>query len=177
MSPLSAASGFVPGASAGVALRADGGIEALPGLADHPLLAADSPALTFARAQLAADRVYVSFLWPLGGSRAARGHARLTALARPELAPAGLSGLLLLSAPRDLSGLTPRELQVLGLLIQGRSSDEIARGLAVTPRTVAAHLRHIGAKLSTPTPTLAALRAERDGLYVPPPTGAPPVRP
>jgi hypothetical protein len=49
MSPLSAASGFVQGASAGVALRADGGIEALPGLAGHPPLAADSPALTFAR--------------------------------------------------------------------------------------------------------------------------------
>jgi DNA-binding CsgD family transcriptional regulator len=177
MSPLSAASGFVRGAIAGLALRADGGTEELPGLAGHPLLGVGSPALAVARAQIDAGRVYASFLWPLGGRRASGGHARLTTLVRPEQAPAALSGLVVVSPPGDLWGLTPRELEVLGLLIEGHTASEIAGALLIAPRTGAAHLRHILRKLSSPTPTLAALRAERDGLYVPPRTGTPPERP
>jgi DNA-binding NarL/FixJ family response regulator len=68
----------------------------------------------------------------------------------------------------DLHGLTPRELEVLGLLVEGCSNHEIARALVVAPRTVAAHLEHVLVKLAAPTRTLAAVRAERDGLYVPP---------
>lgn len=68
-------------------------------------------------------------------------------------------------------------MEVLGLLIEGRTADEIARALLLAPRTSAAHLRHILGKLSSPTPTLAALRAERDGLYVPPRIGPPRPRP
>jgi DNA-binding NarL/FixJ family response regulator len=67
----------------------------------------------------------------------------------------------------DLNGLTPRELEVLGLLVDGRSNREIARALVVAQRTVAAHIEHILVKLATPTRTLAAVRAERAGLYVP----------
>ena len=177
MSPLAVPSGFVRGAIAGRVLRADGGSEELPGLGGHPLLGVGSPALAVARAQIDAGRVYASFLWPLGGRRAAGGHARLTALVRPKQAPAALSGLVVVSPPGDLWGLTPRELEVLGLLIEGRTAGEIARALLLTPRTVAAHLQHILGKLSSPTLTLAALRAERDGLYVPPRIGTPPPRP
>jgi DNA-binding NarL/FixJ family response regulator len=72
-----------------------------------------------------------------------------------------------LSPVTDLHGLTPRELEVLGLLVEGCSNHEIARALVVAPRTVAAHLEHVLVKLSAPTRTLAAVRAERDGLYVP----------
>jgi DNA-binding CsgD family transcriptional regulator len=177
MSLLSAISGFVRGAVTGLALRADGGTEELPGLVGHPLLGIGSPALAVARAQIDAGRVYASFLWPLGGRRAAGGHARLPALIRPEQAPAALSGLVVVSPRGDLWGLTPRELEVLGLLIEGRTAGEIARALLLVPRTGAAHLRHILGKLSSPTPTLAALRAERDGLYVPARIGTPPPRP
>jgi DNA-binding NarL/FixJ family response regulator len=53
------------------------------------------------------------------------------------------------------------------LLIDGCSNQEIARALVVAPRTVAAHLEHILVKLGAPTRTLAAVRAEREGLYVP----------
>ena len=67
----------------------------------------------------------------------------------------------------DLNGLTPRELEVLGLLVDGRSNREVARALVVAQRTVAAHIEHVLVKLATPTRTLAALRAERAGLYVP----------
>nr|WP_281373230.1 LuxR C-terminal-related transcriptional regulator [Kineococcus aurantiacus] len=71
--------------------------------------------------------------------------------------------------------MTPRELEVLGLVVDGCSNPEIARTLTVTPRTVAAHVEHVLVKLGAPTRTLAAVRAEREGLYVPPlaltPTG------
>jgi DNA-binding NarL/FixJ family response regulator len=73
----------------------------------------------------------------------------------------------LLSPATHLHGLTPRELEVLGLLVEGCSNQEIARALVVAPRTVAAHLEHVLVKLGAPTRTLAAVRAERDGLYVP----------
>ena len=71
-------------------------------------------------------------------------------------------------APRqDLRGLTPRELEILGPLGRGSSNAEIARALVVAPRTVAAHLEHILVKMDAPTRTLAAVRAQRSGLYVP----------
>ena len=38
--------------------------------------------------------------------------------------------------------------------------------LVVARRTVAAHIEHILLKLVTPTRTLAAVRAERAGVYV-----------
>ena len=117
--------------------------------------------------RIADGQVYSSFLWPRGGSHAPDGHARVTALAAPDDVPAVLGGVVLLSPVPDLHGLTPRELEVLGLMVEGRSNQEIARTLVVAPRTVAAHLEHLLAKLEAPTRTLAAVRAERQGLYVP----------
>ncbi|MFI7587055.1 response regulator transcription factor [Spongisporangium articulatum] len=72
-----------------------------------------------------------------------------------------------MSPQGDLHGLTPRELEVLGLLADGLSNGDIARTLNVAPRTVAAHMEHVLVKLAAPTRTLAALRAVREGLYVP----------
>ena len=68
MSPLSAISGLVRGAIAGLAFRADGGTEEPPGPAGHPLLGVGAPALAVARAQIDAGRVYASFLWPLAAA-------------------------------------------------------------------------------------------------------------
>ena len=45
-----------------------------------------------------------------------------------------------------------------------RSHDPLA--LAIAQRTVATHIEHILAKLSVATRTLAAVSAEREGLYV-----------
>jgi DNA-binding NarL/FixJ family response regulator len=85
-------------------------------------------------------------------------------------------GTLLVRPHVDCRGLTPRELQVLGLLIEGRSNQQIATGLAVTPRTVAAHVEHLLDKLDAPTRTSAAVQAEREGCYVPPSPEAPQAR-
>jgi DNA-binding CsgD family transcriptional regulator len=170
MLSLTAAVRLVRGASAGVVLREDGGIEALPGLRTHALLAADSPAVAAARAALATGLLFTSFLWPLADRDGPQAHVRITALPAEDLR-VHLTGMVLVSPPGDLRGLTPRELEVLGLLIDGWSNARIARTLIVAPRTVAAHLEHILAKLSAPSRTLAAVRAERAGLYVPRPRG------
>jgi DNA-binding CsgD family transcriptional regulator len=57
--------------------------------------------------------------------------------------------------------------EVFGLLIDGCSNQQIAHALVVAPRTVAADLEHILAKFGAPTKRLAAVRAEREGGYVP----------
>src|SRR3954447_11647933 len=101
------------------------------------------------------------------GGHAPGGHLRITALAPPADLPVRLTGVVLVCPADDLFGLTPRELEVLGLLVDGRSNREIARALVVAQRTVAAQIEHILVKLATPTRTLAAVRAERAGLYVP----------
>lgn len=85
-------------------------------------------------------------------------------------------GAILVTPDVDCRGLTPRELQVLGLLVEGRSNQQIASTLAVAPRTIAAHVEHVLNKLDAPTRTLAAVRAEREGCYVPPPPDPPPSR-
>jgi DNA-binding CsgD family transcriptional regulator len=167
MRSLLTAARLVRGATAGTVLRRDGRTEPLPGLDGDPLLAVGSPVLSAACARIADGQVYSSFLWPLGGRHAPGGHARVTALAAPDDVPAILGGVVLLSPVPDLHGLTPRELEVLGLVVEGRSNQEIARSLVVAPRTVAAHVEHVLVKLDAPTRTLAAVRAEREGLYVP----------
>jgi DNA-binding CsgD family transcriptional regulator len=156
---------LVRGATAGVVLRADGRSRPLPGLLPDPLLTSCSPVLAAVRDRIGDGRVCSSFLWPAGGAHAPGGHVRVTALAGPADEP--LVALALLSPAGDLCGLTPRELQVLGFLVEGRSNQEIARALVVARRTVAAHLEHVQSKLGTSTRTHAAVRAERDGLYVP----------
>jgi DNA-binding CsgD family transcriptional regulator len=165
---LTAAVGLVQGALGAVVLHADGEIALLPGLDGHALLAVGSPALAAAREHLPAGRTYTSFLWPLGGRLAPHGHLRITAMAPSADLPLHLTGLVVASPPGDLRGLTPRELEVLGLLVEGASNAAIARVLVVAPRTVAAHLEHILVKLAAPSRNLAAVRAQRAGLFVPP---------
>jgi DNA-binding CsgD family transcriptional regulator len=169
MRSLVTAARLVRRATAGTVLREDGGCQPLPGLPGDALLDLDSPVLAAGRERIADGHLYSSFLWPLGGRHAPGGHVRFTVLAVPEGAPAGLTAVAVLSSPTGLRGLTPRELEVLGLLVEGCSNQEIARTLVVAPRTVAAHVEHVLAKLGAPTRTLAAVRAEREGLYVPAP--------
>ena len=172
MRSLLTAARVVQGAVAGVVLCRDGRTVGIPGLRDDALLAGGSPVLDAARAALRSGQVYTSFLWPRGGRHAPNGHARVTVLTGPDDVSCVLSGMVLLSPAGDLRGLTPRELEVLGLVIEGYANQEIARALVVAPRTVAAHLEHILVKLKAPSRTLAAVRAERAGLYVPAGTGA-----
>jgi DNA-binding CsgD family transcriptional regulator len=158
---------IVQGATAGAALLQDGTTYPLPGLEDHALLVAESPVVEIARATLLAGQVYRSFMWPARDGCGDTDHVRMTVLAATGL-PNFMVGALLVAPGVDCRGLTPRELQVLGLLVDGRSNQQIAKRLAVAPRTVAAHMEHVLDKLGAPTRTLAAVRAEREGCYVPP---------
>jgi DNA-binding CsgD family transcriptional regulator len=167
MRSLLDAARLVSGATAGTVLCLDGVTQHLPGLDAHPLLVVGSPILAVAVLRIAHGRVYSSFLWPLGGGHAPDGHTRVTVLSAPEDGSQAACGAVLLSPSPDLHGLTPRELEVLGLLVDGCSNREIARTLVVASRTVAAHIEHLLVKLQVPTRTLAAVRADRDGLYVP----------
>ena len=60
--------------------------------------------------------------------------------------------------------LSPREIDVLRLLADGRTDREIAGALAISPRTVARHVTAILAKLGVATRTAAATLAVRERL-------------
>jgi len=61
-------------------------------------------------------------------------------------------------------GLTPRELDVLHLLAQGLTQEEMAERLVISPKTVATHIEHVLAKLEVHSRAQAVARAYRDSL-------------
>lgn len=162
---LLATARLVQGATAGVILLRDGTSYALPGLESHPSLV-HSLVLDLARQTLLAGEVYRSFMWPAQDGAGFGHHARITILAATDV-PAFVLGTLLLAPNGECRGLTPREMEVLGLIVDGRSNQQIATRLTVAPRTVAAHVERILHKLRVPTRTLAAVQAEREGCYIP----------
>ncbi len=62
----------------------------------------------------------------------------------------------------DTGPLTPRQLAVLGLLSEGKSNKEIARGLAISDLTVKVHITTIFRKLGVATRTQAILAFQRE---------------
>lgn len=162
-----AAAQVVRGVEAGFVVYRSGGTVSLPGLLHDALLCDGSGLLEAARATLTGDQLCTRFLWPRGGRHAPDGYARVTVLAGAEDSSGLLLGMVLLSPAGELRGLTPRELEVVGLLVEGCANHEIARALVVAPRTVATHVEHILDKLDAPSRTLAAVRAARAGCYVP----------
>lgn len=68
------------------------------------------------------------------------------------------------SAPRRMSRLTDREVQILQLAAQGRRNQEIADTLCVTPQTVKFHLTNIYRKLGVSSRTGASAYAYSHGL-------------
>ncbi|GAB3965512.1 LuxR C-terminal-related transcriptional regulator [Plantactinospora veratri] len=160
---------IVADAQWGVVLTRAGNVLPLPGLPGHPLLDAGSAVLEVAAAGLREGHVHNWFLCPYPSSDDPGRHLQVTVLACPASAPAHLLAVLLISATRDLRGLTRRELEILGLLVDGWSNQRMANQLVITQRTVAAHIEHILDKMDAPTRTLAAVRALRLGLYVPQP--------
>ena len=86
------------------------------------------------------------------------------ALAPPER-PAGVEERAVVS-PR-LGSLTPRQVDVLRLLVAGHPDREIAQALALSVRTIEHHVAHILAKLDVRTRT-AAVRAAIDAGFAAP---------
>jgi DNA-binding CsgD family transcriptional regulator len=63
-----------------------------------------------------------------------------------------------------LSDLTPRELEILQLVIAGKTNKEIAREIFISKKTVEFHLDHIYAKIGTRTRILAGIWGVQQGL-------------
>jgi DNA-binding NarL/FixJ family response regulator len=61
-------------------------------------------------------------------------------------------------------GLSPREIEVLALLVDGCDNAEIATRLVISHETVKTHMRHIMEKLRVSDRTQAAVKAMREGL-------------
>jgi DNA-binding CsgD family transcriptional regulator len=167
MRSIAEASRIVHNATAGTILTAASRTLPLPGLPGHPVLAVGSDVLLVVIERLATGRAHGSFLCPLGPPGAPDEHLRVTLLSFPPRPPQYLVAAVLISPAGNTNGLTARELEVLGLLVEGWPNHRIAPALFITERTVASHVEHIVAKLAVPSRTLAAVRALRYGLYVP----------
>jgi DNA-binding CsgD family transcriptional regulator/tetratricopeptide (TPR) repeat protein len=89
----------------------------------------------------------------------------LEALARQGRLDLGMA----LPTERTLAGLTPRELEVLRLLVEGRSNRQIAEQLFISGKTASVHVTNLLAKLGVHSRLEAAAMARRLGLDHPTP--------
>jgi len=67
-------------------------------------------------------------------------------------------------SPIALYGLTERELQVLHLLIEGKSTSELSSTLSISPHTASTHISNIMAKMNVGSRTAAVALALRHGV-------------
>ncbi|HJW60122.1 MAG TPA: response regulator transcription factor, partial [Actinomycetota bacterium] len=74
---------------------------------------------------------------------------------------------VVLPAPRTLAGLTPRELEVLRLLVEGRSNRQIGEQLFISDKTASVHVTNLLSKLGVHSRLEAAAMARRLGLEQP----------
>ncbi|MEV4708766.1 LuxR C-terminal-related transcriptional regulator [Actinoplanes sp. NPDC049316] len=158
---------IVQGMTAAAVFTTFGATQPLPGLATHPLLEADSALLPAAVAHLSGTPDFTTFLAPYDGTPAQAGHVRITVFGCGRLPPRHLQAVVAVSAPGDLFGLTGTELEILGALTAGATAASIAVARGIPLRAVEGHMEHIQIKLAVPDRMTAALRAAREGLYVP----------
>jgi DNA-binding NarL/FixJ family response regulator len=76
-------------------------------------------------------------------------------------APAAVAGP---PAGHDLERLSRRELQVCGLIAEGRTNRQIGQALSISERTVGSHVDHIMTKLNARSRTRIAVWAVEHGL-------------
>jgi DNA-binding CsgD family transcriptional regulator len=164
---LTTLAGMVSDASAGVVLTRAGRAEELPGMPGARALGVEAAVLSLVGTLLTPGRTWARFLVPGEDPPGQSTFLQVTALACPPEPPGHHRALVLFGPSPETHGLTPRELQVLGLLVEGRSNAAIASALHITGRTAVGHLEHIMAKLGARSRTAAAVRADRQGLYVP----------
>lgn len=68
------------------------------------------------------------------------------------------------SPPRQLAGLTPREIEVLRLIAAGLTAKEVGRQLGISPKTADHHIQAIYGKIGVTTRAAAALYGVEHGL-------------
>jgi DNA-binding NarL/FixJ family response regulator len=80
-----------------------------------------------------------------------------------------LTRSLVASEPRTVTALTDREREILVLVAQGLSNQQIADALVISERTARTHVSNILSKLGLASRTQAALLAIREGIAPTPP--------
>ncbi|MEO1061260.1 MAG: response regulator transcription factor [Actinomycetota bacterium] len=97
-----------------------------------------------------------------------RGAIRRAAAGETVLSPPVAARLVQRLRAPDPTTLTPRELEILGQVAEGRTNAEIAEALHVGRATVKTHLLHIFDKLGVNDRTAAVATAFRRGILTPP---------
>lgn len=172
MTSIIGLAGLVIDARASAVVGPGGAVHPLPGSPVHPLLATGCQVIAIASDRLRTHGSPTSFLYPYP-SHGTDDYLRVTVIACPPVPSSPFVELVIASPPGDLHGLTRRELEVLGLVIDGATNRQIASTLFITQRTAAAHLEHIRVKLDAPTRTAAAVRSLDHALYLPPQLAGP----
>jgi DNA-binding NarL/FixJ family response regulator len=108
----------------------------------------------------------------LGGKRSADFVASRGERKQEGISPMGVYTNSVVSSDSQVK-LTKREVEVLSLVIEGKSSKEVADQLYVSKRTVDFHLANIYSKLSVTNRLQAFREATRRGLLSYPGTGTP----
>ncbi len=118
------------------------------------------------RGHEAAVRLGAAWLQEAIEGLARRGRLRLGTEERASSAAAAGPGGAAVSppSPADELGLTPRELEVLLLVTEGRTNREIGERLFMAEKTASVHVSRILAKLGVRSRTEAATAAHRLGL-------------
>ncbi len=104
----------------------------------------------------------LQFIWPLGIREPA---LEVTVTVSDEVDGQPLARLQATARSGLPHGLTPRELDVLTLLVGGLSNNQISERLIMSPRTVTTHVDRLLGKMQVSTRTAAATIALDDGLF------------
>ena len=137
-------------------------IGAMPGRVSSPLFVGRRAELDRLRESLDVDSA-VSRRATLVGGEAGVGKTRLVT----EFGRAAEADGIRVLVGRSMFALTPRELEVLGLVALGRSNREIAAALFITAKTASIHVSNILGKLGVSGRGEAAAIAHRLGLIEP----------
>ncbi|SFL21731.1 helix-turn-helix transcriptional regulator [Geodermatophilus ruber] len=167
MRTIRAAAGLVRDAAAGAVLTRGGNVGPLPGLPTHRVLAPGSLALAEAAERLDAGDAYAVFLHPAPGSDSDAGALLKVSVLDCDEGPDHLRGVVLVSPPPDLRGMSHRELQVLGLVLEDWPDERIAQALGTTTKEVADCVHRSMDLLDAPSRTGLVIRALREGLFLP----------
>ncbi len=117
---------------------------------------------TLAAVQMRLDEEEFAVAWSAGRQLT---HEEVRIAAEEALLIAGtLAEASVSTSPAERFGLTPREHQVLRLLVEGQSDKEIGEALFISHRTVMGHVANLLAKLDVPSRTAVAHEAARLGL-------------
>ncbi|GAA2705942.1 hypothetical protein [Actinoplanes palleronii] len=157
---LTAMASLVADPIAATVLTRAGSTEPLPGLPGLEACGPAAPVVAEARALLSAGASHASFL-AVGASA---GYLKVTVLATAGLPPGHRSGIVLMSDPGHLHGLTRPELTVLGLHLAGWDDRRIHEHLDLTAGSL---LESICRKLAAPGRDAAIVQAAAHGLYLP----------